>query len=174
MSGAVVLSLGLACVAGLVSVVLGRNLTRSVFAAGVALVGLGIALVDAGYPAYFALASATLGLGLLQLFGWMLVDVDRDHLPPTDRLTGFARSVAFLLLGGGIVVLGLALVHSDPAIVASSSPPLAPVGADLRDVIGAGNRFFGPLQEGATLVGVLFAATLLAALMLLRDEGEGR
>jgi len=173
-SGEVVLSLGLACVAGLASVVLGRNLTRSVFAAGVALVGLGIALVDTGYPAYFALASATLGLGLLQLFGWMLVDVDRDHLPPTDRLTWFARSIAFLLLGGGIVVLGFALVQSDPAIFASSSPPLAPVGADLREVTGAGNRFFGPLHEGATLVGLLFAATLLAALMLLRDEGERR
>ncbi|GEM_PF-2349509 len=175
MSGAVIVSLALACVAGLASVVLGRNLTRSVFAAGVALVGLGIALVDAdaGYPAYFALASATLGLGLLQLFGWMLVDVERDHLPPTDRLTWFARSLAFLLLGGGIVVLGLALVQSDPAIIAPS-PPLAAASGHGGDVTGAGDRFFGPLHEGATLVGVLFAATLLAALMLLRDEREGR
>ncbi len=172
MTPAIVVALAAAGLAAFASVVLGRNLTRSIFAAGASLAALGLALVTAGggYPAWFALAGATLALALVQLFGWMLVDVDRDHLPPTDGLTALARGIAFLLLGGGIAVLGLGLVDAGTGLVASE---VAPKGLSAEgDFVG--KRFFGSLEEEASLVGLLLAATLLASLMLLRGEGRNR
>lgn len=164
--------LGLACLAAFASVVLGRNLTRSIFAAGVSLAALGIVLVEAGggYPVWLALAGATLALVLVQLFGWMLVDVDRDHLPPTEGPTALARGLAFLLLAGGIAVLGIALARVE---VGPTAPGLARTGLSAEgDFVGG--RLFGSLEEGAALVGLLLAATLLASLMLLRGEGRNR
>jgi len=167
-----VLALVVAWVAAFASVVLGRNLTRSVFAAGASLAALGLVLVEAGggYPAWFALAGATLALALVQLFGWMLVDVDRDHLPATDRLTALARGLAFVLLAGGIAVLGLGLAELEVGPLAKDIAPTS-LSAE-GDFVG--KRFFGSLEEGASLVGLLLAATLLASLMLLRGEGRNR
>ena len=167
-----VVALVLAGLSAFASVVLGRNLTRSVFAAGASLSALGLALVQAGggYPAWFALAGAALALAVVQLFGWMLVDVDRDHLPPTDGLTALARGLAFAVLAGGIVVLGLVLAQAGDGAAASG---LVPAGLPTEENI-VGDRFFGSLQEGVSLVGLLLAATLLASLMLLRGEGRNR
>lgn len=167
-----VVALALACLSAFASVVLGRNLTRSIFAAGASLAALGLALVQAGggYPAWFAIAGATLALAVVQLFGWMLVDVDRDHLPPTDGLTALARSLAFAVLAGGIIGLGLVLARSGEGVAASS---FASAGLSTEGSF-VGERFFGSLPEGVSLVGLLLAATLLASLMLLRGEGRNR
>lgn len=163
----------LACVAAFGSVVLGRNLTRSIFAAFVSLSALGIVLLQAGggYPAWLALAGATLALALLQLFGWMLVDVDRDHLPPTDGPTALARGLAFVLLAAGIAALGLGLGLAEVEVGPATQGVRSGLSAQ-GDFVGG--RFFGSLEEGAALVGLLLAATLLAALMLLRGEGRNR
>lgn len=171
MTSLLVFVLALACLAAFGSVVLGRNLTRSIFAAGVSLLALGVVLVEAGggYPAWLALVGATLALALVQLFGWMLVDVDRDHLPPTDGPTALARGLAFVLLAAGIAALGHGLAEFE----------VGPATLGLRTGLSAqgdfvGGRFFGSLEEGAALVGLLLAATLLASLMLLRGEGRNR
>jgi hypothetical protein len=105
---------------------------------------------------------------MIQLFGWMLVDVDRDHLPPTDRATWLARSLAFFLLGGGLVLLAaLALERHDLA------PPAEAVAMATSAEIGA--LLFGPWRDLAVLCGVAISAGLLATLMLLRDDdGEKR
>ena len=147
-----VLVLGLACLAAFGSVVLGRNLTRSIFAAGVSLIALGIVLLEAGggYPAWLALAGATLALALMQLFGWMLVDVDRDHLPPTDGPTALARGLAFVLLAAGIAALGLGLAEVEVEPATQGVRTGLSVQGDF-----VGGRFFGLLEEGAALIGLL-------------------
>lgn len=172
MTPLLVATLVFACLAAFASVVLGRNLTRSIFAAGASLAALGLVLIESGggYPAWFALAGTGLAFALVQLFGWMLVDVDRDHLPRTDGLTALARGLSFVLLAGGIALLGLAFAQADLAPVAATNAARG-LAADGGFV---GDRFFGSLQEGASLVGLLLAATLLASLMLLRGEGRNR
>jgi NADH:ubiquinone oxidoreductase subunit 6 (subunit J) len=96
-----------AVASGFAAILAGRNLTRSITAAAISIAGLGIALTasGAGFVGFFLLSVAAMSLTTIQLFGWMLVDVDRDHLPPTDRVTWIARSLAFLLLGGGLFLL---------------------------------------------------------------------
>ena len=103
MTGGVILGLSLALLSAFASVVLGRNLARSITAGVLAVAGLSIALVsaNAGFVGLVVMTIAALVLATIQLFGWMLVDVERDHLPPTDRATWLARSLAFLLLGAG-------------------------------------------------------------------------
>ena len=107
MGSGVIFGLSVALLAAFAAVLTGRNLTRSVTAAAISIGGLAVALTSAGagFMGFFVLITAALVLMTLQLFGWMLVDVDRDHLPPTDRATWLARSIAFLLLGGGLALL---------------------------------------------------------------------
>ena len=156
--------------AAFAAVVLGRNLTRSIFAAVIALAALSAVLVavDAGFAALAATTISALMLGTLQLFGWMLVDVDRDHLPPTDRATWLARSLAFVLLGGGLILLAMAVGDAPSFEIASSQSHVA------LDAGALGERIFGVWQDLAILVGLALSAGLLATLMLMRGEGEGR
>jgi hypothetical protein len=170
MDVAVSLGLTVGLSAAFASVVSGRNLTRSIAAGAVSIAGLGIALIssEAGFVGFFVLTIGALVLAMIQLFGWMLVDVDRDHLPPTDRATWLARSLAFFLLGGGLVLLAaLALERHDLA------PPAEAVAMATSAEIGA--LLFGPWRDLAVLCGVAISAGLLATLMLLRDDdGEKR
>ena len=124
----------------------------------------------AGYPAWFALVGAVLALALVQLFGWMLVDVERDHLPPTDGFTALARGISFLLLAVGLVLLGFGLFDAGP----STDTPRVVVSDLLARSLLVGDRFFGVLGGGVALIGFLLAATLLASLMLLSGDGRNR
>jgi len=147
------------------AVVLGRNLTHSIAAASGALGGLGFALLasGAGLLGLVLVIVAALTLGIVQIFGWMLVDVDRDHLPPTDRPTWIARSLAFLLIGGGLVLLiGYAVQRGELG-----------TGAGLPVVSGAkeiGALLFGARSDATGLLGLAIAASLVGCLMLLRDD----
>ena len=161
----------------LVSVVVGRNLTRSIAAAVASLGALAFLFLGAlsrgpsalalgpgvGLAAIAAIIVATLVLSLVQLFGWMLVDVDRDHLPPTDRGTWFARSLAFLIVGGGLGWLGRALDAS-----------IRDAGGGPREVFVAERLVEASARDFAVLAGLALSAVLLASLMLLRDDGEER
>ena len=169
MGSGVIFGLSVALLAAFAAVLTGRNLTRSVTAAAISIGGLAVALTSAGagFMGFFVLITAALVLMTLQLFGWMLVDVDRDHLPPTDRATWLARSIAFLLLGGGLALLAKSLVEesawaSARALLEGATP--AEIGA----------LVFGPWRDLSTLCGIVLAAGLLATLMLLRDDTEYR
>ena len=166
MSAVVTSSLALAFLAGLAAIVLGRNLTRSILAAVFALTGVGVAFAGAGvgFAGHFALVVAALGLCLLQLIGWMLVDVDRDHLPTTDRPTGLARSLAFLLLAAGLALLAFGLQRAAPP----SPGPASDGGSTALRILEQST------PASVSLGGLLLAATLLSALMLLRGQGEGQ
>lgn len=152
-------------VLGLATVLLGRNLTRSVLAgyASVALLGLTMTLSGLGFAALAICLMATIGLATIQVFGWMLVDLDQDHLTPTDGPTWLARGLAFLLLGGGLWILVAALLPSLGEAVWVGSPSVASIGLLL----------FSELRGLAVLLGVALGAALLAALLLLRGQGEG-
>lgn len=167
-------SLGIASIAAFMSVVLGRNLTRSIAAAVVSVAALAFALVQAegGYAAIFALTAAALVLSIVQLFGWMLVDVDRDHLPPTDRGTWLARSLAFVLVGAGLVLLGKGLISEAAAMIASNSH--SGVEFTFRTSAEVGPLLLGADGDFAILIGLALASVLLASLMLLRGDGEER
>ena len=169
MSPGVVLGLSLALLSAFASVVLGRNLARSITAGVLAVAGLAIALVsgNAGFVGFLAMTVAALVLATIQLFGWMLVDVERDHLPPTDRATWLARSLAFLLLGAGLLLL---------AVVALDRGALAPVegSVTMPTPRAIGELLFGRWRDLATLCGIALSAGLLATLMLLHDDGGGR
>lgn len=159
--------LSISFAAAFAAVILGRNLTRSIFAAVISLAALAAVLVsvDAGFAALCAVTISALSLVTLQLFGWMLVDVDRDHLPPTDRGTRLARSLAFILLGGGLALLAANLADA-PLLVAVENTAAS-------DAAALGLRFFGPWRDLALLAGLTLSAGLLATLMLMRGEGEG-
>jgi hypothetical protein len=148
------------------AIVLGRNLTRSLAAGSVFVASLGFALLIAG-AGVLSLVVVILGalmLATIQIFGWMLVDVDRDHLPPTDRPTLIARSLAFLLFGGGLILLvATALVTGEFSII---GPRI-----DIATPVEIGAFLFGPLRDVTILVGLTIAASLLAALLLLQDDG---
>ncbi len=169
MGTGVALGIVVAVLAAFASIVTGRNLTRSIAAGAISIGGLAVALISsgAGFVGFFVVTTGALSLATIQLFGWMLVDVDRDHLPPTDRVTSAARSLAFLLLGSGLfllVVIGLERGVFSPAegFAQVASP---------RQI---GERFFGVWRDLAMLCGIALSAGLLATLMLLRDEGEKR
>jgi len=174
-----VLAMGVAWLLALVSVAVGRNLTRSIAAAVGSLVTLalvffttlsrmptGLALSSGvGLGSFVALVVATLVLMLVQLFGWMLVDVDRDHLPATDRGTRLARSLAFLVVGGGLVLLGWGVSAAFAERTTVTPGILAAVDAGIP---------LGTVRDFAILAGLALSASLLASLMLLRDDGEER
>jgi hypothetical protein len=146
------------------SILFGGNLTRSVMI-GYAFVGclcLVLLVAGAGFLAVVVSIVSAIGLASIQVFGWMLVDVDRDHLAPTDAPTWIARLLAFVLLGGGLTVLVIAI-----------SPELA----TSRDAVSMnsaalGRVLFGALGGAAVLLGLAIAAALLATMLLLRD-GDG-
>jgi len=164
---ALCIGLALALASALGAIVLGRNLTRSLLAGTIFVAALGFVLLLAG-AGFLALVIAVLGalmLATLQVIGWMLVDVDRDHLPPTDRPTWVARSLAFVLFGGGLLLLmATALLTGEFTIegqrLAIATP--AEIGAIL----------FGPLRDATLLIGLAIAASLLAVLLLLRDDRQ--
>lgn len=149
------------------AIVVGRNLTRSLAAGTVFIAALGFALLvaGAGFLALMVVVTGALMLMTIQVFGWMLVDVDHDHLPPTDRPTRIARSLAFLLFGGGLFLLMTgALATGEFEIVGQ---PLAIAGPA---EIGA--FLFGPARDVTILIGVTIAAGLLSALLLLQGDGQ--
>lgn len=162
-------ALGVALLAAFAAVLLGRSLTGSIGAAIVSLLALTIALLalGAGFVALITISCGALGLAAIQLYGWMLVDIDRDHLPPTDAATRLARSLAFLLLGGGLGLLlaGIALQGGFPEAAGALTE------AGPRAI---GERLFGGAGELATLLGLTIAGALLATLMLSMDEGADR
>jgi len=145
----------------------GRNLTHSLVAGTVFVAALGFTLLVAGAGVFslVVVILAALVLILLQIFGWMLVDVDRDHLPPTDRPTRIARSLAFLIFGGGLFFLGATAFQMGEFSIAG-----ARIAAATPVEIGA--FLFGPLHDATILIGLTIAASLLAALILLEDDGE--
>jgi NADH:ubiquinone oxidoreductase subunit 6 (subunit J) len=147
------------------AILLGGNLTRSVLI-GYAFVGslcLALLVAGAGFLAVVVSIILAIGLASIQVFGWMLVDVDRDHLTPTDPPTWVARALAFALLGGGLVLLVVVIA---PELV-QVEPPLS------MGVAVLGRMFFGPLSGAAVLLGLTIAAALLATLLLLRDDEGG-
>jgi len=170
MIGGLAFGLFIAFASAFAAVILGRNLTRSIFAAVIALAALAGSLiaVDAGFAALSAITISALILATLQLFGWMLVDVDRDHLPPTDRATWFARSLAFVLMGGALALLAFVVRDSELLDAASANTHV------VLDTGALGELFFGAWRDLAILVGLAIPAGLLATLMLMRGEGEGR
>lgn len=151
----------------LAAIGLGRNLTRSIVAGIVSLAIIGLVLVGAGigHLAFAVLVPGVLALALIQVFGWMLVDIDRDHLPPTDPATTLARGLAFLLVGGGLAALLVTLVHRGELEVGAAR-------IVLPDPVGVGSFLFGSAGGVATLLGLTIAASLLACLSVLRDEGD--
>lgn len=167
--GSLALALGVALAAAFASIVVGRNLTRSIAAGAISIGALAFALIGsgAGFVGFFVVTVAALVLATIQLFGWMLVDVDRDHLPPTDRATSIARSLAFLLLGGGLVLL---------VATALDRGVFTPIGGSvmLATASQIGELLFGPWRDLATLSGIAIAASMLASLMLLRGDEQGR
>lgn len=169
METSVVWSLCFSLAAALASIVLGRNLTRQITAGLLSVAALAIALgaAGAGLVGLELLTIAALGLALVQLFGWMLVDVERDHLPPTDRATWLARSLAFLLLGAGLVLLVATAVDRG-----ALAPPAA--AATMASPRRIGELLFGTWRDLATLCGIALSAALLASLMLLHDDGGKR
>ena len=156
----------LAWLLGVAAIVLGRNLTRSVMI-GYAFVGclcIALLLAGAGFLAMIVSIASATGLASIQIVGWMLVDVDRDHLAPTDASTGIARALAFAMLGAGLILLAFAI---GPELAAPFV--VAPV-----DPTSLGRVLFGPLGGAAVLLGSAIAAALLATMLLLRDDEEGR
>jgi NADH:ubiquinone oxidoreductase subunit 6 (subunit J) len=146
------------------AVALGRNLTRSLTAGYVFLATLAgvLVLAGAGGLAWVVAIVAAVALAMLQVFGWMLVDVDRDHLPPTEATTRVARGLAFLLLGGGLAAL---------AFWARGELVAAPEQMPAVSIAEIGAALFGALPAEATLLGLAVAASLLTTLLLLRDPG---
>lgn len=155
-------SLGLA----LAAVLLGKNLTRSVIAgfASIGLLGMALMLAGMGLAAVGVCLMAMIGLACVQVFGWMLVDVDRDQVRPTDAPTWIARLLAFGLLGGGLVLLVRGL---GPPIAGLGGGEGAPATAQMGAVL------LGEWAGLSVLLGVVLAAALLAAMLLLRGTGEG-
>lgn len=158
-----VLSLGSASFA----VVFGQVLSRAVVAGYVAVAALGLACLAVG-GGVLALCLVVLGLlwlVLLQLVGFMLVDVDGDHLPALAGATLVARVVA-------LAVFALALFEGarrglSTSVFGGGLEPSAPVAVD-PEALGA--FFVGQGNPVASVLGLLLAAALLTALRLLRDE----
>lgn len=146
------------------AVFLGRNLTRSLLA-GYAFMGclcLALSGAGAGFLAVVVSIMGAMGLAGIQVFGWMLVDVDRDHLAPTDAPTWIARCLAFALLGAGIALL-IILIGPELGAERDSKPV---------DLALLGQALFGALGGVSLLLGLSIAAALLATMLLLRDDEE--
>lgn len=169
MTGLIAIGVVLALVCAGVAVVLGAVLTRSIVAASAALAAFGLACLAAGgsVVALCVVIVGLLALAILQLFGWMLVDVDHDHLPPLALRTTLARSLALAIVAAGLALLG------GEALRRGELEPIARQGEPVRaiDPAALGAFFFGSSGELAAVLGCLIAAALLTALCLLREEG---
>jgi NADH:ubiquinone oxidoreductase subunit 6 (subunit J) len=165
MSVAMLGALVIALFAAFASIVVGRNLTHQIAAALVFITAMAFTLLfsGSGFVGLVVVILTALWLGVIQLFGWMLVDVDRDHLPATDRPTFLARAIAFLLLAGGLALL------IGSAYSAGDFTPSDRHGLPI-DSAGIGRLLFGPLQELVQLLGFLIAGGLLATMLLLQDD----
>jgi len=169
-----------AWLAAFAAIVLGRNLTRSLSAAYVFLVGLVLALVltGSGHGAWVLGIGAGATLALVQVFGWMLVDVDQDHLPPTESGTVMARGLAFLVLAAASAAL-VFFAREELALagdVGTGSRTGAGTGTGAAGSAAAevGRALFAGLQPQLILLGLAIGAGLLAALLLLRDDPDER
>lgn len=170
MSSLVAAALLVALASALAAILLGQVLTRSVLAGHAAMAGLGLACLAAG-GGVLALCFVLFGLVwlvILQLFGWMLVDVDRDHLPAPAWRTTAARLAALATFAAG---LGLLLRRALRSGQLDAVVPAGGVGLSI-DPTALGGLFIGAGNELALLLGLLLAAGLLTALVLLRDEGS--
>lgn len=161
------LSASLLC--ALLAIVLGRNLTRSVVAGFAMIAGLVFALLIArgGYFGLFVVSMGAMMLAAIQLFGWMLVDVDRDHLARMDFGTAIARSMAF-------AVFGLALGSLSFFLWTGGELRLGEEVLRLADARLVGIALFGELRELVTMLGFAVAGALLSSILLLRDDGRGK
>lgn len=160
------LSSALLC--AMLAILLGRNLTRSVVAGFAMIAGMVFALLIAR-AGYFGLAVVLLGalmLAAIQLFGWMLVDVDRDHLAKMDFGTAFARSLAFAVFGLSLGFLASSLWRGGE--LGLDEGALHPV-----DAGAVGFVLFGEMGELVTMLGFAIAGALLSSILLLRDDGRG-
>ncbi len=168
MIGLLLFFLSFALLCAMLAIVLGRNLTRSVVAGFAMIAGLVFALLIAR-GGYFGLVVVSLGalmLSAIQLFGWMLVDVDRDHLAKMDFGTAFARSLAFAVFGLALSLLGYFLWTEGELRLGEET---------LRwvDARAVGFALFGELGELVTMLGFAIAGALLSSILLLRDDGRG-
>jgi predicted outer membrane lipoprotein len=157
-----------AIVLALVAVVSGQVLTRSVVAGHAAIAAFGLAALGAGAGvlALCFVIVGLLGLAILQLFGWMLVDIDHDHLPPPRPSTLAARLLALAVFALALAALVRAALRRGEL---GSPPGLAPTPTAF-DPASLGSYFLGSGGELAIVLGLLLAAALLTALWLLRDE----
>lgn len=158
-----------ALASALAAVLLGEVLTRSIVAASAAIAAFGLACLAAGGAAV-ALSVVIVGLlslAIVQLFGWMLVDVDHDHLPRLTLRAASARGLALVVFAAALGLLGReALRRGELAPAAATGERLEAV-----DPGALGSFFFGTAAELPAVLGCLLAAALLTALCLLRDEG---
>jgi len=157
----------LALVCALAAVLLGEVLTRSIVAAAAAIAAFGLVCLAAG-GGVVALCVAIVGLlslSIVQLFGWMLVDIDHDHLPRVALRTAFARGLALAIFAAGLGLLGREALRRGELAPA----PGARLATLDPDAVGA--FFFGASGALPAILGCLIAAALLTALCLLRDEG---
>ena len=164
-----VLALAAALASAFVAVAFGEVLTRSVVAgyAAIALFGLAGLAAGGGVVALCVVIIGLLSFAILQLFGWMLVDVDHDHLPSPSLRRAGAQAVALAIFAAGLVLLGRRAIRAGE-LVALAAPGDRSAAFD-PEALGA--FFFGVHSELAILLGCLLAAALLTALSLLRDEG---
>ena len=161
-------------VSALAAVLLGEVLTRSIVAASAALAAFGLACLAAGggVVALCIVIVGLLSLSIVQLFGWMLVDIDHDHLPRVSLRTASARGLALACFAAGLALLGReTLRRGELVFVPASGERLAGF-----DPGALGAFFFGSISLGSIgalpgVLGCLIAAGLLTALCLLRDEG---
>ena len=160
------LSFALLC--AMLAIVLGRNLTRSVVAGFAMITGLVFALLIArgGYFGLVVVSVGALMLAAIQLFGWMLVDVDRDHLAKMDFGTAFARSLAFAVFALSVGLLGFLLWTSGELRLDQGA-------LQLVDARAVGFALFGEMSELVTMLGFTIAGALLSSILLLRDDGRG-
>lgn len=152
----------------LVAVVFGQVLTRSVVAGYAAIAAFGLAALGAG-AGVLAQSFVIVGLlsfAILQLLGWMLVDVDHDHLPPPALRTLAARLLALAVVAAALVALLRTALRRGEL---GSVPGIA-AAPNAFDPDALGSFFIGPGSEVAIVLGLLLAAALLTALWLLRDE----
>lgn len=175
MTGWIEGALGFGLLAALMAVVQGQVLSRAVLAGAAAMSALGLALLAAGggVLALCFVLVALVWLAVLQLFGWMLVDVDHDHLPGLSWRTTGARVAALAVFAAALVAFARALWRRGELAGAVGVGGDLAQAARLREALdpaAIGGLFIGVHGDLALPVGLLLAAGLLAALCLLRDE----